>query len=442
MADISVIKLPSGSSYNIKDAWARQAIEGLGNPTHFLGESSTAITDGGTQKPTIGGSEVTPNAGDIVVYNNGEFIWSGTAWVELGDLSGLGSLAYKNSASGSVTATGTVSKPTFTGSSSNVTITAADNTSGNYQPKGTVSQPTFTGSSTTSTGKLTPAGTVSKPTFTGTGVRLVTGNISTADSATFTGTEGEVSVSGSYTPAGSVTVGTSTAKATVSSTTGTATYTPGGTVGTPTISVKTAGSTTSINNPTSKTVVTDMSVAEPASTAASGALAYYSVSGETLTLKQIVETTGASISTTATTVKTGDAAYQSSQPSWTGTGVRLETGNITIPTGGGSFSGTAATINASGDFTPEGGVSLTKTNKTTTVSAASSGTATYTPAGTVSQPTFTGTEGNVSVTGTPSGTVSQPTFTGTKTQLSGTTTAAGSVSQPTFTGDAKTVTVS
>ena len=36
MADISVIKLPSGSEYNIKDAWARQAIEGLGNPTVFL----------------------------------------------------------------------------------------------------------------------------------------------------------------------------------------------------------------------------------------------------------------------------------------------------------------------------------------------------------------------------------------------------------------------
>ena len=105
MSDISVIKLPSGSEYNIKDAWARQAIEGLGNPTHFLGESTTAITDGGTQKPTIGGNVVNPNGGDIVVYSNGEFIWSGTAWIELGDLSGLGSLAYKNSASGSVTPT-------------------------------------------------------------------------------------------------------------------------------------------------------------------------------------------------------------------------------------------------------------------------------------------------------------------------------------------------
>ena len=443
MADISVIKLPSGSEYNIKDAWARQAIEGLGNPTHFLGASSTTITDGGTEKPTINNAEVTPNAGDIVVYSNGEFIWSGTVWIELGDLSGLGALAYKDSASGSVKPTGTVSKPTFTGSSSSVTITATDNTSGNYQPKGTVSQPTFSGSATTSTGKFTPAGSVSQPSFTGTGVRLVTGNISTADSASFTGTEGEVSVSGSYTPAGSVTVGTTTATTTVSAaSSGTTTYTPGGSVGTPTISVKTAGSTTTIKNPTSKTVVTDMSVATPAAAQATGELLYYSISGETLTLNKLVETTGDSITTSNVTVKNGDAAYQSSQPSWTGTAVRLVTGNITTPTGSGSFSGTAATISASGDFTPAGSVSLTKTNKTTTVSAASSGTATYTPGGTVSKPTFSGTEGNVSVSGTPSGTVSQPTFTGTKTQLSGTTTAAGSVSQPTFTGDEKTVTVS
>lgn len=351
MADISVIQLPSGSSYNIKDAWARQAIEGLGNPTHFLGASSTAITDGGTQKPTINNAEVTPNAGDIVVYGNGEFIWSGTAWVELGDLSGLGDLAYKDSASGSITPTGTVSKPTFTGSSSNVTITAADNTSGNYQPKGTVSKPTFSG------------------------------------------TEATISSSATYTPAGSVSLTKTNKTTTVSAaSSGTTTYTPGGTVGAPTISVKTAGSTTTIKNPTSKTVVTDMSVAEPSATAATGALAYYSVSGETLTLKQIVETTGDSITTSNVTVKNGDAAYQSSQPSWTGTGVRLVTGNISTADSA-SFSGTEATISSSATYTPAGGVS-------------------------------------------------QPTFTGTKAQLSGTTTAAGSVSQPTFTGDAKTVTVS
>ena len=443
MADISVIQLPSGSSYNIKDAWARQAIQGLGNPTHFLGASSTAITDGGTQKPTINSAEVTPNAGDIVVYNNGEFIWSGTAWIELGDLSGLGSLAYKNSASGSVTPTGTVSKPTFTGSSSAVTITAADNTSGNYTPKGSISGIAWTGASMTSTGTFTPAGSVSftngnktatvSPASSGDATYTPAGTVS---KPTFSGTAATISSSATYTPAGSVSLTKTNKTTTVSAaSSGTTTYTPGGSVGTPTISVKTAGSTTSINNPTSKTVVTDMSVAEPNSTAATGALAYYSVSGETLTLKQIVETTGASISTSAVTVKTGDAAYQSSQPSWTGTAVRLVTGNISTADSA-SFSGTEATISSSASYTPAGGVSQ----------PSFTGTGARLVTGNISVPTsasFSGTEGNVSVSGTTTGSISsQGTFTGTKTQLSGTTTAAGSVSQPTFSGDAKTVTVS
>lgn len=71
-----------------------------------------------------------------------------------------------------------------------------------------------------------------------------------------------------------------------------------------------------------------------------------------------------------TTVKTGDAAYQSSQP---------------------SFTGTAATITSTGS---------------------------YTPAGTVSQPTFTGTGKRLILQDyTPAGTVSKPTFTGTAATL-------------------------
>lgn len=54
-------------------------------------------------------------------------------------------------------------------------------------------------------------------------------------------------------------------------------------------------------------------------------------------------------------------------------------GNVSTPT----FTGTAATIAGVGSYTPSGDVSLTKTNKTTTVSPASSGTATYTPAGNI-----------------------------------------------------------
>ena len=128
--NISIVSV-GGVNYEVKDAWAREAIEGLGNPTHFLGETTSNIQDGQDLNPiVINGEDVTAHAGDIVVHANAEFIYSGNAWVELGDLSGLGALAYKNSASGS------------------------------YTPSGTVSQPNFSGSEMTSTGTFTPSGDV------------------------------------------------------------------------------------------------------------------------------------------------------------------------------------------------------------------------------------------------------------------------------------------
>ena len=350
MPDISFLTLPSGTTYSLKDAEARSQIAALtgGDAVVFVGVSSTALTDGGNETPTVGGETKTPATGQLFFYGTQEFIYGDDSkWHALGSLDTLGDLAYKDSASGSYTPAGTVSQPTFTGSSSTVTITATDNTSGNYQPKGTVSQPTFTGSSTTSTGTFTPSGSVS-----------------------FTNTNKTATVS--------------------KASSGTATYTPEGSVSTPTISVATAGSTTTIKNPTSQTVAKTIAVAAPGATAPANAVTYYSVANETLSLYQIGYTTGDSITTSNVTVKTGDAAYESTQPTFTGTGARLVTGNISVP----------------------------------------------------SSASFTGTEGSVSVTGTPTGTVSQPTFTGTKAQLSGSTTASGTVSQPTFTGTAGTVTVS
>ena len=350
MPDISFLTLPSGTTYSLKDAEARSQIAALtgGDAVVFVGVSSTALTDGGNETPTVGGETKTPATGQLFFYGTQEFIYGDDSkWHALGSLDTLGDLAYKDSASGSYTPAGTVSQPTFTGSSSTVTITATDNTSGNYQPKGTVSQPTFTGSSTTSTGTFTPSGSVS-----------------------FTNTNKTATVS--------------------KASSGTATYTPEGSVSTPTISVATAGSTTTIKNPTSQTVAKTIAVAAPGATAPANAVTYYSVANETLSLYQIGYTTGDSITTSNVTVKTGDAAYESTQPTFTGTGARLVTGNISVP----------------------------------------------------SSASFTGTEGSVSVTGTPTGTVSRPTFTGTKAQLSGSTTASGTVSQPTFTGTAGTVTVS
>ena len=355
MADISKITLPSGTTYNIKDAEARSQIAALtgGDAVVFVGVSTTALSDGGSETPTVGGDELTPATGQLFFYGTQEFIWGGDSkWHALGSLDSLGDLAYKDTASGTVTPTGTVSQPTFTGTSTAVTITATDNASGNYQPKGTVSQPTFSGSSLTSTGTFTPSGSVS-----------VSTNATTNKTATVSAAES-----------------------------GDATYTPAGSVAAPTISVSSAGATDTIHNPTKVTVAKTVVAAAPGATAPTNNLTYYSVSNETLSLYQLGYTTGDSITTSDVTVKTGDASYTASAPTFTGTGARLVTGNIAVPSS-------------------------------------------YTAS-------FSGTEGNISVTGTPSGTVSQPTFTGTKAQLAGTTTAAGTVSQPTFSGDEKTVTVS
>ena len=66
----------------------------------------------------------------------------------------------------------------------------------------------------------------------------------------------------------------------------------------------------------------------------------------------------------------------------------------------------------------------------------------YTPAGSVSQPTFSGTAATISAVYTPAGSVSQPTFSGTPATISAKGTPAGTVSQPTFTGTQATIVVS
>ena len=335
MPDISQIKLPSGSVYNIKDQGARDLIAALESNTEFLGVTTTAISEGSTTNPImIDGTSTTAKIGNIVTYGSKEFVFNyENKWQEFGDLSGLGALAFKDSASGSYKPAGTVSQPTFTGSESTVTVTATDNTNGNYQPAGTVSKPSFTGASMTSTGTFTPAGDVT-----------VTTKSTTNKTATVA-------------PAAS----------------GEATYTPGGTVGTPTITV--TPNTATVNS------ITDV-----------GSLPTFgaTVTDEVLTLsfsQGTLPTKGSN-----QTVVTGIKSATSSQPSWTGTGVRLVTGNIPVPSA-------------------------------------------YTAS-------FDGSEGSVSVSGTTTGSVSQPTFTGTKVQLAGTTTASGTVSKPTFTGTSKNVTVS
>jgi hypothetical protein len=351
---VSQLTIPDPNStgsitYDIKDAQARDdintlytliegGVEFIGiiapSPAHqiFDGDTTNPITvkDGASTK------SITATAGNIVFQDTNEFIWDGSTWRAFGEATGLKAFAFADTGSTSYTPAGSVSQPTFTGSSSSVTITATDNESGNYQPNGTVS----------------------KPSFTGTGVRLVTDNIAVPKTYTTT------------------TATTENKTATVSAAaSGTATYTPGGSC---------SGTAVTLNTTTVNSITAVGSL--PSAT--------YTASTENLAFSWGSLPTKGSAQTVATTVK------NVTDPSFSGTAVRLVTDNIAVPK---TYTTTTATTE----------------NKTATVSAAESGTATYTPGGTVSQPTFTGT----------------------KVQLSGTTTAAGTISKPSFTGTAATITV-
>ena len=115
MADIKQITLPSGTTYDLVDAGARELISQLESYSEFIGVTTSEITDGSTTNPiTINGESVTAKKGEICTKGSAEFIWNGTAWQEFGDLSALGSLAYANSVEASYTPAGTVSQPGVT----------------------------------------------------------------------------------------------------------------------------------------------------------------------------------------------------------------------------------------------------------------------------------------------------------------------------------------
>lgn len=214
MADLKTITTINGTKYNLVDQGARDLIAELQSATKWLGVTTTAITDGATTNPiTINGESVTAEAGNLVAYGQAEFIFNGTNWQELGDMSMLGALAYKNKAEGSYTPAGTVSKPSFTGTQGNV---EAD-----FTPAGSVSAPNITVTPTTETvNSITDVGTLPQLTMTvenenltfgftqgtlptkGANQSVVTGVSATASAPSFTGTAGKAT--GTFTPTGEV----------------------------------------------------------------------------------------------------------------------------------------------------------------------------------------------------------------------------------------------
>lgn len=139
-----------GNQYDLKDAEARQDIadiqSSITGAMHYLGASSTAIADGDKTGPwTIDGvvfiasgtpaeGQVLLKAGDVATYDNGtkelEFVWSGAAgaWREYGSTGSLKALAFKDSATGSITCAGTNadSAVSFSGTTTETVLKAID----------------------------------------------------------------------------------------------------------------------------------------------------------------------------------------------------------------------------------------------------------------------------------------------------------------------------
>ena len=130
MADISEITLPSGATYDIKDATARNDISILkGSATgamHYAGVTTTALANGSSTSPIkINNADYTPSNGDVVIYNSLELVWSTSdeKWHEFGSTGSLKALAFKDSASASYTPTGSVSAPSVSVSVNTASVT-------------------------------------------------------------------------------------------------------------------------------------------------------------------------------------------------------------------------------------------------------------------------------------------------------------------------------
>lgn len=142
---VKEVTLPSGNTYWLKDDEVRQwigdgttsgaekrltdaeaEITKLANATHWLGVTTTALSDGATTNPiTIDGDSVTAKSGDIVQYQGAEFIFNGTKWQELGTSVGtLKAFAYADTGSVTITPAGTnaASAVSFSGGTTDVVL--------------------------------------------------------------------------------------------------------------------------------------------------------------------------------------------------------------------------------------------------------------------------------------------------------------------------------
>lgn len=198
-ADILSAATVGSKTYEIVDVDAREGvldnrakideISGLiQGGVHYLGKTTTALSDGATTNPiTIGSESVTAKQGDMVSYDAGkdqdlEFIFNGTKWYEFGSTGSLKALAFKDEASATYTPAGSVGiSATTIGDVSVTNVTASFN---QVSVAATVTMDAYTPAGTISCGDYTPAGGVTVNEVTGVKGTVTVNEVS---AAAFTG---------------------------------------------------------------------------------------------------------------------------------------------------------------------------------------------------------------------------------------------------------------
>lgn len=94
----------AGKLESVKSEIASQiqaAIGSIAGVMRYIGISTHPIQDGSREMPIIDGQSITDlNKGDVVIYETKEFVWSGTYWHELGDVTDVSGLVEEAVADG------------------------------------------------------------------------------------------------------------------------------------------------------------------------------------------------------------------------------------------------------------------------------------------------------------------------------------------------------
>lgn len=71
---------------NLIKAYVDNAVAGLSGAMHFIGDAAVVITNNSSVDPRINGYDFSQaSAGDVILYDAKEFVWTGSSWRLLGD---------------------------------------------------------------------------------------------------------------------------------------------------------------------------------------------------------------------------------------------------------------------------------------------------------------------------------------------------------------------